>query len=149
MTRDNLPALISFDLRPGQDRFVAPVVQSVAEAYVNPTAWPRAIVDATGVVGFVMANFDRDEETAAFRCSIWRLNVAGRAQRRGVGRFAVEQVAAQARERGFDAITVLWLPGEGGPEQFYLACGFEPTGEQLFGQVLGRRGVAPAVCATI
>lgn len=142
VTRDNLEALTSLQLKPGQDRFVSPVVQSVAEAYVNPTAWPRAIVNGTEVVGFVMANFDRDNEVSAFRCGIWRLNIAAHAQGRGVGRFAVEHVAAQARARGFDAISVLWLPGAGGPEPFYLACGFEPTGEVLFGQVVGVRSAA-------
>ena len=32
------------------------------------------------VVGFVMANFDPDNELEAFRCGIWRLNVAADAQ---------------------------------------------------------------------
>ena len=115
---------------------MAPVVESVAEAYVTPTAWPRAILDDDEVVGFVMANFDPDHELEAFRAGVWRLNVAATAQGRGVGRFAVEQVAAEARRRGVERITVLWERGEGGPEGFYLRLGFVPTGE-LFGETVG------------
>ncbi len=137
LTNDNLPALLALELKPGQEKFVAPVVRSIAEAYANPTAWPRAIVDGDEVVGFVMANFDREQEVEAFQCGIWRLNVAGSAQGRGVGRFAVEQVIREAKARRFDRVTVLWVPSEGGPEGFYLKCGFEPTGEELFGEVVG------------
>lgn len=139
VTSDNVNSLMDFTLRPGQERFVAPVARSLAEAYVTPTAWPRAIYNGDDVVGFVMANFDPDNELAAFRCGIWRLNVAADQQRLGVGRFAVEQVAQEALQRGNEQMTVLWAEGEGGPEQFYLRCGFIPTGERLFDQVVGVR----------
>lgn len=68
---------------------------------------------------------------------MWRLNVDTAAQGRGVGRFAVTRVADEARRRGFDTITVLWEPGDDGPEQFYLTLGFVPTGEELFGERVG------------
>ena len=138
LTPDNIDAAIGLELRPGQERFVAPVVRSIAEAYVHPTAWPRVVVDGDQVVGFVMANFDPSNELEAFRCGIWRLNVAGAAQGRGVGRFAVEAVAAEARRRGQGRITVLWETGPGGPEDFYLKLGFVPVGE-MFGEVVGAR----------
>jgi diamine N-acetyltransferase len=141
LTVDNLPAAVGIELKPGQERFVAPVKDSIAEAYVNPTAWPRPILDDDEVVGFVMGNFDAGHELEAFRAGIWRLNVAASAQGRGVGRFAVEQIAAEAGSRGFDRITVLWEQGDEGPEKFYLSVGFEPTGEILFGEVVGARAV--------
>jgi diamine N-acetyltransferase len=136
LTVDNLPAAVSFPLKPGQEKFVAPVVNSIAEAYVNPTAWPRVIYDDDEVVGFIMGNFDPDNEIEAFRAGIWRLNISADAQGRGVGRFAVEQLASEARARGVTRITVLWEPGEAGPEAFYLRLGFEPQGE-LFGEIVG------------
>jgi diamine N-acetyltransferase len=140
LTPDNIGAAIGLELRPGQDRFVAPVVHSIAEAYVHPTAWPRVVLDGRRLVGFVMANFDPDNETAAFRCGIWRLNVAADAQGRGVGRFSVAAVADEARRRGQSRITVLWEKGDGGPEGFYRKLGFVPTGE-LFGEVVGVKNV--------
>jgi diamine N-acetyltransferase len=141
LTVDNLPAAVGIQLKPGQEHYVAPVKDSIAEAYVNPTAWPRLILDDDEVVGFVMGNFDAGHEFDAFRAGIWRLNVAAVAQGRGVGRFAVEQIAAEAGRRGFDRITVLWEQGDDGPEKFYLSVGFEPTGEMLFGEVVGARAV--------
>ena len=98
--------------KPGQERFVAPVVESIAEAYVNPTAWPRVVMDGHEIVGFVMANFDPDNELEAFRAGVWRLNVAADAQGRSAGRFAVEAVADEARRRGVQRITVLWERGK-------------------------------------
>lgn len=138
LTADNLPGAVKLTLKPGQEKFVAPVVQSIAEAYVTPTAWPRVVLDGDDVVGFVMANFDPDNELAEFRCGIWRLNVAGDAQGRGVGRFAVDAVADEARRRGRSQLTVLWEKGDGGPEGFYRTLGFVPTGE-LFGEVVGTK----------
>src|SRR5829696_4321893 len=138
LTLENLAAAVGLTLKPGQEDFVAPVVQSIAEAYVTPTAWPRVVVDGDRVVGFVMANFDPDNELEEFRCGIWRLNVAADAQGTGVGRFAVGAVAEEARRRGRSRLTVLWVKGEGGPEGFYLRLGFVPTGE-LFGQTVGTK----------
>lgn len=137
LTADNLVDAVRLPPQPGEKSPVAPVVFSIAEAYVNPTAWPRLIMDGDVAVGFVMANWDPDNELEAFRGGIWRLNVAEDARGKGVGRFAVDQVAAEARRRGLDRITVLWEPGADGPEGFYLACGFEKTGEELFGEVVG------------
>lgn len=144
LSADILPGLRDLRLAPGQERIVAPVLESIAEAYVTPTAWPRAVLDDDRVVGFVMANWDPDNELEAFRAGIWRLNVDAPAQGRGVGRFAVREVAAEASRRGVSRITVLWERGEEGPEGFYLRCGFVPTGEELFGEVVGALELAPA-----
>ncbi len=68
----------------------APVVESLAEAYIHyGTAWPRLILDDDRVAGFVMGNFDPDNEIDAFRAGIWRLSIAAGEEGRGYGRFAV------------------------------------------------------------
>jgi diamine N-acetyltransferase len=137
LSSTNLNAVLQLPPQAGDREPVAPVAASIAEAYITPTAWPRAILDDTEVVGFVMANWDPDEEIPEFRGGIWRLNVAKEARKRGVGRFAVGEVADEARRRGYDRITVLWEPGPDGPEQFYLKCGFRKMGRTLFGEVAG------------
>lgn len=137
VTADNLDAVLAVSPEPGVPAHVAPVERSLAEAYVHPTAWPRAIVDGDEVVGFVMMGFDPDNEIPVFRGGIWRLNVDDGHQGKGYGRFAVEQVAAEARARGYERISVLWVPAPDGPEGFYLRVGFVPTGETLFGQRVG------------
>lgn len=41
------------------------------------------------------------------------------------------------RPRGQSRATVLWVPGDAGPEGFWLRLGFEPTGEEFHGQTVG------------
>ena len=138
ITPENVGAACAVAVRPDQERFVAPVVRSLAEAYASAgTAWPRLIMDGERAVGFVMAAFDPRNPVEAFRCGIWRLNIADGGQGRGYGRFAVDAVAAEARRRGAERMTVLWVPGEGGPEGFYLRLGFRPTGQVMEGEVVG------------
>jgi diamine N-acetyltransferase len=56
--------------------------------------------------------------------------------RTGCGRFAVEQLCIEARRRGQNRVTVLWVPHPDGPEQFYLRLGFTPTGQTCHGQTV-------------
>lgn len=145
VTPENVTEACRLTVRPEQEGVVAPVAVSLAEAYANAgTAWPRLVTDGDGgpVAGFVMGSFDRGifdrgNEVPAFRCGMWRLNVAAGAQGAGVGRFAVRAVAEEARRRGEDRLTVLWVRHPADPEGFHLRLGFRPTGEELFGQVLG------------
>lgn len=138
ITQENVAAACDVRVAPEQEAVVAPVVNSLAEAYASrETAWPRLIYDGNDPVGFVMANFDPANPTEEFRCGIWRLNIDAGHQGRGYGRFAVEQVSAEARRRGYRRITVLWRKHEHGPESFYLRLGFRPTGKVLFGETVG------------
>ncbi|QIQ04926.1 GNAT family N-acetyltransferase [Streptomyces liangshanensis] len=134
VTAANLEDAIGVRVLPDQEHLVAPVVKSLAEAYVHPgVAWPRLILDGDRVVGFLMAFFDIDfagDGTGKdIRSGLWRLNIAAGEQGRGYGRFAVESVAAEIRRRGGTRLTVTWHPGDDGPEGFYLGLGFRATGE--------------------
>ncbi|PZG20426.1 GNAT family N-acetyltransferase [Nonomuraea aridisoli] len=139
VTRANIDRAIAVRVRPDQERFVSPVVKSLAEAYVHPEAWPRLILDGDTPVGFLMAfvDIDWDGKGADFRSGLWRLNVTPEAQGRGVGRFAVESVAAELRRRGAARMYVTWEPGDDGPEGFYRKLGFHLTGEISGGQTVG------------
>lgn len=135
---DNVGAACRLAVAPHQEKFVAPVAFSIAEAYARPTvAWPRLVYDGDDLVGFVMGAFDPDSPVPFFRCGVWRLNIAAGVQGRGYGRFAVRGVLDEALRRGQTRATVLWVPGPDGPENFYLKLGFEPTGEEVDGQVVG------------
>ncbi|WP_336213919.1 GNAT family N-acetyltransferase [Nonomuraea sp. LPB2021202275-12-8] len=138
ITPENLSTAVDIRVSPEQEPFVAPVMASLAEAYASRhTAWPRLVYDGDRAVAFIMGNFDPDNEVDAFRCGIWRLNVAAHEQRKGYGRFAVHALCEEAQRRGHRRVTVLWEQGEGGPEAFYLRLGFKPTGEVLYGEVVG------------
>ncbi|MBD0840325.1 GNAT family N-acetyltransferase [Streptomyces sp. TRM68416] len=139
LTPKNLDAALGIRVRPEQEFAVAPVVKSLAEAYVHPEAWPRLILDGDRAVGFVMAFFDIDwyENGTALRSGLWRLNIADGEQGRGYGRFAVDSVAAEIRHRGGKELYVTWHPGDHGPENFYLRLGFRPNGEVVEGETVG------------
>jgi GNAT superfamily N-acetyltransferase len=125
-------------LRKGQEAFVTPTSYAIADAYINPvTSWPRVVLDGDEVVGFIRGNFDPDNEQEEFRSCIWRINVAADAQGLGVGSFAVHALAAEARSRGFTRLTVIWEPGEEGPEQFFLRIGFTIIGQTQYGENFG------------
>ena len=90
LTPDNIDAACRVDVKPEQQTFVASVVDTLAQAYVHyGTAWARLMLDDDRVVGFVMGNFDPDNEIDAFRAGIWRLSIAAGEEGRGYGRFAV------------------------------------------------------------
>ncbi|MFC7401021.1 GNAT family N-acetyltransferase [Citricoccus sp. GCM10030269] len=138
VTPENVDAACQLTVHPEQEGVVAPVVQSLADAYAyGESAWPRLIFDGDQLVGFVMGGFDPDSPLDAFRCGIWRLNIAADQQGRGYGRFAVEAVCAEARRRKQQRVTVMWVQHENGPEDFYLRLGFRPTGEKIQEQVVG------------
>lgn len=142
ITPKNYAAALALSVRPEQEDLVAPVVKSLAEAYVFPEyAWPRLIYDGDRLVGFLMAfldiPWDPDRDPEDRRSGLWRLNIAADAQGSGYGRFAVEAVCAEIRARSGTRAYVTWEPRAGGPEKFYLRLGFRPTGEQSEGQTVG------------
>ncbi|BBC36996.1 hypothetical protein SGFS_082900 [Streptomyces graminofaciens] len=140
ITPANIDTALALRVRPDQEHLVAPVVKSLAEAYVHPRiAWPRLIRDGERTVGFLMAFHDTDwaEDGTDFRSGLWRLNIAADEQGKGYGRFAVHSVADEIRRRGGTHFYVTWHPGPGGPEAFYLRLGFRETGEVSGDQTVG------------
>lgn len=138
LTAKTIVAANSLTLKPGQEAFIAPETYTAAEDRLDPAgSWPRVVLDDDAVVGYIMGAFDEDASEPYLRAALWRVNVAAEAQGRGVGRFAVQAFADEARRRGFDRATVVWASGEGGPEEFFKAVGFEVIGETPYGEKLG------------
>jgi diamine N-acetyltransferase len=112
LTPDNIRLACRIDVKPEQQKFVAPVVASIAEAYVHfGTAWPRLIMDDDRVVGFVLGNFDPDSEIDAFRAGIWRLNVAADEQGRGYGKYCIGSGCTLICTRSFCVVGLAELVG--------------------------------------
>ena len=126
VTRETVRAVSLLQVAEGQRGLVAPNAVSFAEAMFEPKAWFRAIVVDGVPVGFVMLSIDT--ETAEYY--LWRFMVDERYQGRGYGRAAIELVVEHVRALpGATQLLVSWVPGPGGPERFYAALGFRPTGE--------------------
>ena len=133
VTPDNFDAAISITVADDQNDLVAPVLKSLAEAYVHrDTAWPRLVYDGSSPVGFVMAFIDAPwPGTEEKRSGLWRLNIAADRQGRGYGAFTVRAVCDELRSRGVRHVYVTYVPREGGPAPFYRKLGFRVTGEML------------------
>lgn len=129
ITADDVLDACRLEVAPEQRRFVSPVAQSLAEAYVHPVAWPRLICDGERAVGFVMAYFDLTFDFDA--------GVPDAPKRSGLWRLAVGAVNEEIRRRGGTVSTVTWKPGEGGPEEFYLRLGYRKRGLTDDGEYLG------------
>ncbi len=132
-----------------QEKFVSPIQVSLAQMAIPPyeegfagndgdprvVPWAR-IVHADGEpVGFVMVEAPTVNNPEPY---LWRLLIDRLHQRRGIGKYVIEQVIDQARAWGSESMTVSWVPGVGSPEPLYLAMGFEPTGEIEEGEIVGR-----------
>lgn len=143
VTPDNVGDACALRVRPDQERFVASVAKSLAEAYVMPDlAWPRLVYADDQLVGFLMGFFKvhfAADDPDVFRSGLWRLNIAANQQGRGYGRFAVESLCEEVRRRGQTRVTTTYEPGDDGPEGFYLGLGFRPTGERSGGQTVALR----------
>lgn len=142
----NYEAALEIAVRPDQADLVAPVVKSLAEAYVfGEQAWPRLIYDGDELVGFVMAFLDIPwtvPEDPDRRSGLWRLNIAAGHQGSGYGTFAVEAVCAEIRARGGTEAYVTYHAREGGPAPFYARLGFRPTGEIADGETVAVRDLS-------
>ncbi|WP_308493932.1 GNAT family N-acetyltransferase [Microbacterium terrisoli] len=142
LSATTIVAVNNFSLKPGQEEFLSPISYGVAATVVNPqTSWQRVVVDGDEVVGFISANFDNDFPQEHFRSVLWRINVDADEQGRGVGRFAVDGLIAEARSRGMDHVNVIYEAGSGGPQKFFERVGFTPVGETEYGEVIAEIAV--------
>ena len=142
LSASTIVAVNNMSLKPGQEEFLSPVSYGIAATVVNPqTSWQRVVLDGDAIVGFISANFDADFPQEHFRSVLWRINVDADDQGKGIGRFAVEALLAEAREQGMDHVDVIYEAGEGGPAAFFERVGFQAVGETEYGEVIAEIGL--------
>jgi diamine N-acetyltransferase len=59
-------------------------------------------------------------------------------QRRGYGRLALGLAFEHLRALGATELYTSWMPGDAGPEAYYLLLGFVPTGELDDDEIVAR-----------
>jgi diamine N-acetyltransferase len=128
VTQENVVAVCDLRVGPGQESFVTANAVSLAQAYVHPEAWCRAVYAGDDLVGFVMLH---DVPTGP-GYMLWRLMIDARFQGRGFGRQIVHRVMDHVRSRpGATELKVGAHRGVGGPGPFYESLGFRRTGEVI------------------
>jgi RimJ/RimL family protein N-acetyltransferase len=139
---DNLAEVLRLATHRSQQRFVAPVAKSFADALVPPEhervvvrPWYRAVRADGHLVGFVMLARSQPGHPEPY---LWRLVIDRMHQRRGIGAAVIDLVIEQCRDWGDTRLVVSWVPGKGSPEPMYLARGFAPTGNVDDGEIEAR-----------
>lgn len=125
-----------------QEAYVAPMLPSFADALFPGVVdgapvvpWVRAVAADGEVAGFVMLALTTEHHPEPF---LWRLLIDRFQQHRGIGRRVLDLIVEHCREWGDTTLLTSWGTGPGSPEPFYVAYGFEPTGDILDGEVEGR-----------
>jgi diamine N-acetyltransferase len=134
ITPANRALVEALRVTPAQASFVDGVASSLREAEATPTSrpWLRAVYAGDDPVGFVMIGDDvpPGDPVIPWRYYLWRMLIDHRYQGHGHGRAALDLVVEYLRTRpGADVLVTSIVPGDGSPLGFYLAYGFEPTGE--------------------
>ena len=133
VTEQNFRRIVQMKLPPEQERFVAPNVYSLAQAWLYPEARPFALTDGDEVVGFMMLDWDEEGRSLG----IWRFMIAPEHQRKGYGRQAMLEVIRMAKESGlFDSMDLDYHPDNQAARALYASVGFEENGEQEEGEIV-------------
>lgn len=125
--RDNLWMVVEdLTLHPGQEAFVAPNIDSIANASVEPTFVPLAVYAGETLVGFTM--YGQHPKTGAWW--VIRLMIDREHQGKGYGRATMEAVISRMVEQiGCDEIVTSFNPENAVAARLYASLGFLPTGE--------------------
>lgn len=141
VTDANRPAVAALATHHSQERFVATVADSFADA-ADPeihegapvVPWMRAIEADGELAGFLMTAEPRWTGEPPY---LWRLLIDRRHQGRGIGRLVIGLLVERLREEGHQRLLTSWVRDIGGPEPFYLGLGFRLTGEIDDGEHVG------------
>ena len=137
--KDNLIDILRLNVAPHQEHFVASNAASLAQAHFEPEIpWFRAIYAGDVPVGFLMLEYDREDETY----NLWRFMIDARYQGRGYGQKALELLFAHVKTLPrADALYTSCASAEGGPCPFYEKMGFGYTGDEEGGELWMRRAL--------
>lgn len=123
---DSVRAICRLTVDKSQEDFVAPNAVSIAQAYFCKEAWFRAIYHGETPVGFVMLH-QVPERGEYF---LWRFMIDKEHQKKGYGKEALGLILDHVRTLPLaKELRLSCVPGENGPEEFYIRLGFEFTGE--------------------
>ena len=131
VTDANVDALIKLETTPEQERFVASVAKSLAQAAYRPAGRPLGLYANGEPVGFLLlwdSRRDPDPEDRADQLYLWRLMIDARHQRQGHGRAAVRWLIDEARRMGVAQVGLSHVP-ENPVGAFYERFGFGYTGK--------------------
>ncbi len=141
ITGENLWEIVALQVEEEQRTFVAPNMQSLAEAYVansnGGVAQPFGVYAGDAPVGFVMIGYGCGDwpdapKVALDSYCLWRLMIDRQHQGKGYGKAAVEEALRYIRSFPLGQADHCWLsyePENAVARRLYRSFGFEETGE--------------------
>lgn len=123
--RNNLNKVVKLAVNPGDERFVAPNMYSIAEAYVEPNTRAMAICLNETPIGFLLyGQFQEDDG------DFWvgRLMIDKDHRRKGYGKRGMQLAIDDMMRSGAREIYVSLVPGNDLARKLYHDLGFEETG---------------------
>lgn len=143
ITHENARSVRQLRTHKSQERFVAPVTHSLADALIPEMVggapevpWLRAVEADDELVGFAMVALSTDHHPRPY---LWRFLIDRKHQGRGIGSMALALIEDEMRLMGDDTLLVSWSEGRGSPGPFYLARGFAVTGRIVDGETEARK----------
>jgi len=132
----NVDELMKLSTTEAQEKFVASVPRSLAQAAYRPAGRPLGLYSNGQPIGFLLlwdARRDPDPAERADQLYIWRLMVDARFQRQGHGHAAVRWLIDEARRMGVGSVGLSHVP-ENPVGAFYQRFGFRYTGKVKDGE---------------
>lgn len=118
------------EVRPDQERFVAPKATILARAWAYRDARSRAflIYDDETPVGLALYHDSEDEEENEYSYDFDQLLIDARYQGRGYGTEVVRQILAMMEADGkYDTVTLCYVEGNDDARRLYEKFGFTET----------------------
>lgn len=135
LTRDNWRQCARLELAPGQAKFVASNLASIAESRFESHYEPRAVYADGEMVGFLMycPEIETDEQNLYW---LFRLMTDRRRQGEGIGARAIRAALAEIAARGGRSVKTCHVPENTVASGLYQRLGFVPTGEIEEGEIV-------------
>ncbi len=131
VTDANVDELIKLKTTAEQEKFVASVAKSLAQASVRPAGRPLGLYSSGQPVGLLLlwdSRRDPDPAERADQLYLWRLSIDARFQRQGHGRSAMRWLIDEAQRMGVASVGLSHVP-ENPVGAFYEKFGFRYTGK--------------------
>jgi histidinol dehydrogenase len=133
----NVDELIKLKTTDEQEKFVAPVPKSLAQAAYRPAGRPLGLYAGGQPVGFLLlwdARRDPDPAERADQLYIWRLLIDARHQNKGHGQAAMRWLIDEAQRLGVASVGLSHVP-DNPVGRFYEKFGFRYTGKVNEGEL--------------
>jgi len=126
LSRSNVRAICELRLAESQQDLVAEAAFTVAEGGYEPGAVLKAVYVGEVPVGVVLV------ETEGLAPHLARFMIDASWQQRGIGRRAVDLLAAELADAGCQTLETCFVPVPHGAEGFWRRCGFADTGRRNY-----------------